>query len=71
MMKKNPCIVSLEAANSFPGKIGIFTYNQSNKLRLPKLCDQINFTGPENLVENTIIISGNFTVIHSKKKNFS
>lgn len=34
--KKNLCIASLEAANSFLGKTDIFKYNHSNKLGLPK-----------------------------------
>lgn len=63
--KTKLCIVSLEAANAFLGKIDlIFKYNQSNKLGLPKLHNQRNFTGPENFVEN-IITLGNFTFIHS------
>lgn len=66
MRKKNLCIVSLEAVNSFPGKIDIFKYNQSNKLELPKSCDQRNFTGPENFVGNRITMV-NFTFIHSKE----
>lgn len=69
MRKKNLWIVSLEANNSFPGKTDIFKYNKSHELGLPKLWDQNNFTGPENFVENTIIL-GNFTLIQSKEKKF-
>lgn len=68
MRKKNLCIVSLEA-NSFPGKIEIFTHNQSNKSELQKSCDQRNFTGPENFVGNIITMVSSPS-IHSKEVFF-